>query len=541
LKDERFRAMMLGKKYGKFFQPSIWPYYPRIPIFRLLKDTAKRIPDKLAVLYPRNTTFKELDVLSDKLAAALVDLGVNKGDAVALFMWNSPEFIISFFGALKSGAIVTALNPSFKYKEAKFQLEDSEAVIAIVDNDKYKIIEKIKAELSKLEKIIVLGKKTVAAFSLKELLKRCPPTLPSVEIDPVEDVAVLQYTSGTTGLPKGCMLTHYNVVSNIIQCSVSPALEIRESDIFLSHLPFYHIYGMTWLVCVPMRMGISQVIMKRFEVKEFLRLIQEFKVTVVFTVMPVITLLANSPKIEEYDISSLRFINNGGTSIVPSVVRKFEKLTKVPVINGYGLSEASPVTNTNPLCCIKHDSVGPPLPDTEEKIVDLETGTKELPVGEIGELIIKGPQIMKGYWKRPKETAEALRDGWLYTEDVAKMDEDGYVYIIDRKKEIIKYKGFTVGPAELEAVLMEHPAVADCAVIGKPDPIAGEIPKAFVVLKKCVKTSEEELIKFVEDRVAGYKKIREVEFVNSISRSASGKILRKKFIELERRRAAGKQ
>ena len=528
--------MMLGKKYGKFFQPSIWPYYPKILLFEFLKDTAKRIPEKPAILYPKKMTFKELDILSDKLAAALADLGVNKGDTVALFMWNSPEFIISFFGALKSGATITALNPSFKYKEAKFQLEDSEATLAIVDDDKYEIIRKIKDELPKLEKIIVLNGKNYGALSLKELLEKYPPNPPNIEMDPEEDVAVLQYTSGTTGLPKGCMLTHYNIVSNVLQCTFSPALEIRESDIFLSHLPFYHIYGLTWLVCVPVRMGISQVIMKRFELNEFLRLIEEFKITVVFTVMPVITLLANHPNIENYDFSSLRFINNGGAPIAAGVARKFQKRTGVPVINGYGLSEASPVTNTNPLAWTKLESVGPPLPDTEEKIVDLETGTRELPTGEIGELIIRGPQIMKGYWKRPKETAEALRDGWLYTGDIAKMDEDGYVYIIDRKKEIIKYKGFTIGPAELEAVLMEHPAVADCAVIGKPDPIAGEIPKAFVTLKKGKNVSKEELIKFVERRVAGYKKIREVEFVESIPRSTSGKILRRKFIELERKR-----
>ena len=528
--------MILGRKYGKFFQPSLWPYYPKIALFELLKHTAERVPEKLAIAYPKKLTFKELDVLSDKLAAALFDLGVRKGDTLALFMWNSPEFIISFFGALKSGATVTALNPAFKCKEAKFQLEDSEATIVIAEDDTYRIIKEIRKELPRLKKTIVLGGNYADSLSFKKLLEKYPPNPPEIEIDPNQDLAVLQYTSGTTGPPKGCMLTHYNITSNVIQCSISPALEIREDDVFLSHLPFYHIYGMTWLVCVPVRMGITQVIMKRFELDEFLRLIQEFKVTVVFTVMPVISLLTNRPDIKN-DFSSLRFINNGGTPIAVGVAKKFEKLTGVHVINGYGLSEASPVTNTNPINWTKLESVGPPLPDTEEKIVDLETGTREVPIGEIGELIIKGPQIMKGYWKRPKETAEVLRNGWLYTGDVAKMDEDGYVYLVDRKKETIKYKGFTIGPAELEAVLMEHPAVADCAVIGKPDPVAGEIPKAFVTLKKDAKVNEEELIKFVGRKVAGYKKIREVEFVDSIPRSASGKILRRIFIELERKRA----
>ena len=283
------------------------------------------------------------------------------------------------------------------------------------------------------------------------------------------------------------------------------------------------------------RLGISLVIMKRFELEKFLELIQEFKVTSVLTVMPVLTLLANSQELlKQYDLSSLRFINNGGTPIVPETARKLQKLTGVTVVQGYGLSEASPVTHENPLRQTKIESVGPPLPDTEQKIVDPETGTKELPPGEVGEVIIRGPQVMKGYWKKPEATAKTIRNGWLYTGDLGKIDEDDYLYIVDRKKEIIKYKGFTIGPAEIEAVLYEHPAVAGCAVIGKPDPVAGEIPKAFVALKDGAKATEEELIKFVEERVAGYKKIREVEFVKTVPRSLAGKVLRRVFIEKER-------
>jgi long-chain acyl-CoA synthetase len=220
--------------------------------------------------------------------------------------------------------------------------------------------------------------------------------------------------------------------------------------------------------------------------------------------------------------------------MVPETARKFEQLTGVMVTQGYGLSETSPTTHTNPLKYVKLESVGPPLPDTLQRIVDIETGTKELPPGEVGEIAVRGPQIMVGYWKRPHETAEVLRNGWLYTGDLGKIDEDGYLYVVDRKKEVIKYMGFTIGPAELEAVLLEHPAVADCAVVGKPDPVAGEIPKAFVALKNGAKATEEELIKFVEGKVAGYKKIREVEFTEKIPRSLAGKVLRREFIEKER-------
>lgn len=528
-----------ARRYGKYYQPSLWPYYPEIPLFQMLKNTAKIFPDKPAILYPQNVTYKELNVLSDKLATALADLGVKKGNIVALYMWNSPEFVVAFFGALKAGATVTALNPSFKERDAKYQLDDSESLAVILDDEQYPIIKSIRGGLPRLKNIIVVGKERHTETHLfKELIEKYPPIQPKVEITPKKDLAVIQYTAGTTGSPKGCMLRHYNITSNILQISIPPTLERTKDDVILAHLPFYHIYGMTSVMGASFRLGIRMVIMKRFSLEKFLGLIQKFKVTSVLTVMPVLTLLTNSPDLlKNYDLSSLRFINNGGTPIVPDTARRFQKLTGVTVIQGYGLSEASPVTNENPMRHIKIESVGPPLPDTEQKIVDLETGTKELPPGEIGEVITRGPQVMKGYWKRPKETAETIRGGWLYTGDIGKIDEDGYLYIIDRKKETIKYMGFAIGPAEIEAVLHEHPAVADCAVIGKPDSVAGEIPKAFVALKDGAKATEKGLIKFVEERVAGYKKLGEVEFVKAIPRSLAGKVLRREFIKKEWRAA----
>ncbi|MDH5443726.1 MAG: AMP-binding protein [Hadesarchaea archaeon] len=525
-----------AKKYGKHYQPSLWPYYPEIPLFRILKNTAMMLPDKAALLYPQKMTYKELDVSSNGLATALTDLSAKKGNTIALYMWNSPKFIIAFFGALKSGATVTALNPAFKEKDAQYQLEDSESMMVIVDDEQYPVIKRIRDKVPRLKNVIVVGEsKHPGTYSFEEFIEKHSPHPPTVKIDPKEDLAVIQYTGGTTGLPKGCMLTHYNITSNIFQISIASTLERTRDDIILAHLPFYHIYGMTSVMGASIRLGISMVIMKRFDLKKFFQLIEEFKVTSVLTVMPVLTLLANSPDLlKNHDLSSLRFINNGGTPIVPEIARSLQKLTGVTVVQGYGLSEASPVTHENPLRQIKIESVGPPIPDTEQKIVDPETGTKELPPGEVGEVIIRGPQVMKGYWKRPEATAKAIRDGWLYTGDLGKIDEDDYLYIVDRKKEIIKYKGFTIGPAEIEAVLYDHPAVADCAVVGKPDPVAGEIPKAFVALKDGAKATEKELINFVEERVAGYKKIREVEFVETVPRNLAGKVLRREFIEKER-------
>lgn len=524
-------------KYGKYFQLGVWPYYPDISLFQVLKTTAILDPEKVIILYPKKMTIKEIDTLSDKLATALAELGVKEGNIVALYMWNSPEFIVAFFGALKAGATVTALNPSFKEKDAKYQLDDSESMTVIVDDEQYPVIENIRGELPRLKNVIVVGEgRRPEAHLFEELIEKYPPNPPKVEITPKKDLAIIQYTAGTTGPPKGCMLTHYNIVSNMFQLALTHGMEGTREDIALAHLPFYHIYGMTTLICASVCFGLSIVIQKRFDIEEFLELIQKFKVTFVTTVMPVLTLLTQMPELlKQYDLSSLRYISSGATPMVPEIARKFQELTGVTVTQGYGLSETSPVTHTNPLCQIKIESVGPPIPDTLQKIVDIETGTKELPPGEIGEIIIRGPQVMIGYWKRPKETAEAIRNGWFYTGDLGKIDEDGYLYVVDRKKETIKYMGFTIGPAELEMILLEHPAVGDCAVVGKPDPVAGEIPKAYVLLRGGAKATEEELIKFVADRVAGYKRIKEVEFVDMIPRSLAGKVLRREFIERERR------
>ena len=530
-------VQFIRRKYGKYHQIGIWPYYPDIPLFQVLKTTAILDPEKTTILYPNKMTIKEIDTLSDKLATALANLGAKKGKTIALYMWNSPEFVVAFFGILKTGATVTALNPSFKEKDTQYQLDDSESIIAIVDEEQYPIIKSVREKLPRLKNVVVVGeKKHVGAHLFKELIETYPPNPPKVKINPKKDLAILQYTAGTTGLPKGCMLTHYNIVSNMFQLALNHGLEGTRDDISLAHLPFYHIYGMTTLICTSVCFGLSIVIQKRFDMEEFLELIQKFKATTVSTVMPVLTLLTQFQDfLKQYDLSSLRYISSGATPMVPETARKFEKLTGVTVTQGYGLSETSPVTHTNPLCQIKIESVGPPVPDTLQKIVDIETGTKELPPGEVGEIIIKGPQVMIGYWKRPKETAEVLRNGWFYTGDLGKIDEDGYLYIVDRKKETIKYQGFTIGPAELEAVLLEHPAVGDCAVVGTPDPVAGEIPKAYVSLRGGVKATEEEINKFVEERVAGYKKIREVEFVDAIPRSLAGKVLRREFIERERK------
>jgi len=303
----------------------------------------------------------------------------------------------------------------------------------------------------------------------------------------------------------------------------------------LLFLPFYHIYGMM-LVGGGLYAGATLVIMEAFDLERSLMLAQQYGVTLYYAVPPILVALDNSTRLTQFTFQRMRYIMVGAAPLAPDVAQRVQEKIQVPVLQGYGLTEASPVTHLNPVDQgpIKLDSVGVSVPNQEQKIVDLETGERELDVGEIGELYVKGPHIMKGYWKAPEETAQALHDGWLATGDIARMDREGYVYIVDRKKEMIKYKGFAVAPAEVEAILFQHTAVADCAVIAKPDPEAGEIPKALVILQPGEEVAPEALMEFVESRVAGYKKIREVEFVTSIPKTASGKVLRRVLIEAER-------
>jgi acyl-CoA synthetase (AMP-forming)/AMP-acid ligase II len=357
-----------------------------------------------------------------------------------------------------------------------------------------------------------------------------------VEINPREDVAVLPYSSGTTGLPKGVMLTHHNITSNVKQ---GLATEQLTSDaVSLCVLPFFHIYGMTVLMSIGMALGTTGVVMMRFDVEQMLHLVGKYGMTNLYLAPPAILAMTNVPNLSRFDTSSLRVVVSGAAPLPPEVAERVKSIYGCLVSQGYGLTETSPATNTNPLDRIKLESCGPPLADTFEKIVSLDTG-EELAAGEVGEVAVRGPQVMKGYWKRPEETRACLsEDGWLLTGDIGWLEEDGYLYILDRKKEMIKYKGYQVAPAELEAVLHEHPAVLDAAVIPKRHLEGGEIPKAFVVLREGMQASPEELMAFVAEKVAPYKKIRELEYVTEIPKTASGKILRRDLIEQERGRAS---
>ncbi|MBS7607959.1 MAG: long-chain fatty acid--CoA ligase [Candidatus Bathyarchaeia archaeon] len=557
------------KPWYKFYLPGVRKHidYPEVPLHEFLRTSAQKYPDKTALIYfDGRMTYKELDVLTDKFATALADLGVKKGDRVAIFLPNTPLFVISYYGILKAGAVVTAISPLYKEREVEHQLNDSEAETIVVLDLLYPIVEKV-WEKTKLRNVIVgglkdymptfkavlgslLGKipsrsveRRANVYFFKELIARYGANPPKVEINPREDLAALQYTGGTTGISKGAMLTHMNLVSNAVMCK--EWLQANEGEeVVLTVLPLFHIYGMTTSMNAPILFAGTMVLLPRFDPLAVLQAIQKYRVTVFCGAPTMYAMLLAHPDLKKYNLTSVKFCISGAAPLPPDIQKRFMEVTGGVLVEGYGLTESSPVTHANPLDktmkTVKIGSIGIPWPDTDAKIVDIETGEKELSPGEIGELIVKGPQVMKGYWKMPEETAAVLRNGWLYTGDIGKMDEDGYFYITDRKKDLIKYKGYSVYPRELEDVLYEHPAVKLCGVIGKPDPVAGEIPKAFVVLKEGMTATEEELMKFVNERVAPYKAIRELEIRKELPLSAVGKVLRRVLREEELKKMAAK-
>ena len=519
-----------------------------MPLHGLLQKTAKAYPEKSAIIYfDKIITYEELDQLSDRFAAGLLGLGVGKGDRVAIFLPNIPQFIIAYYGILKSGAVLTAISPLYREREVEYQLADSEAQIIVTLDSLYPLVAGLWAK-TKLKHVIVTTadeftknpsfpqvlKENRNLHSFQEILNENASEFPKTQIVTTDDLAALQYTGGTTGTAKAAMLTHANLVSNAIafsswiKCSVA-------AETFLVALPLFHIYGMTTSLNVPVAVAGTMVLLSRFEPKKALAAIWQHRISVFCGVPTMYQTLVDSPEISNYDLTSIRVCISGASPLPPEVQKRFMQVTGGLLAEGYGLTEASPVTHCNPvdktLQTVKVGSIGLPLPDTEARIVDAETGTKTLGIGETGELSVKGPQVMKGYWHQPCDTAQILRDGWLLTGDLAHMDAEGYFYITDRKKDLIKYKGCSVYPRELEDIFYEHSSVKLCAVVGKPDPLAGEIPKAFVVLKEEATVSAKELSEFVNIKVAPYKAIRELEFRKDLPLSSAGKVLRRSLRE----------
>jgi long-chain acyl-CoA synthetase len=537
--------------------------YPSITLPELLEQTAEKSPEATALIYFGTTiSYRQLQDQVNRVAAGLQALGVQKGDRVALMMPNCPQFVISYFGALRAGAIVTATSSMYTAREAARQWNDAGVKFVIADRRLFPGIRPALPQLTSFPQIVLIGArqyypqpfrrlcasleastgrqqpKTPASTSRRLAIHRWEAILgrsrtPSANDLTPADMACLQYTGGTTGTSKGAMLTHANLVINACQ-----ALEwLRPGgggpEVMVAVLPLFHIYAMTCVMIASVRAGGTVVILPRFELRATLNAIRKYHPTIFHGVPTMYVGFNNAPHVERYGFKSLRVCMSGGAALPVEVRERFEALTGGWLVEGYGLTEASPVTHINPPTgSPKVGSIGLPVADTEARVVDLDDGEREVPVGEVGEIAIRGPQVMKGYWNKPEETALVLRDGWLYTGDVARKDADGYYYIVDRKKDMIIAGGYNIYPREVEEVLWEHPKILEAAVIGVPDAYRGETVKAFVVLQSGASATAEEIVAFCRERLAAYKVPRLVVFRESLPKSGVGKYLRRALREL---------
>ncbi|HEU5437688.1 MAG TPA: AMP-binding protein [Ktedonobacterales bacterium] len=518
-----------------FRSPYLDVTIPDIPLTPFLLRHAERLAEKPALIdgaSGRRYTYGELAATVGRLAGNLARRGFQKGDVLALYCPNSPEYIITLLAVWSLGGRSMTINPLYTAGELAYQLGDAHARYLLTAPE---MAERARegAAGTGVETIFTLGGAAEGTVPFEPLLtEEAQP--PAVAINPGEDVAVLLYSSGTTGLPKGVMLTHRNVVANI--CQAQPLMRVGEDDLLIDALPFFHIAAWVVFFHMGLALGGTIVTLPRFDLEQFLRTMQDYRVTRTLLVPPIVLALAKQAIVDNYDLSHFKAFLVGAAPLAESVARSCSERIGCLVQQVYGLTETSPLTHMNPEDRekMKLASVGTCVPNTECKIIDPATGA-ELGLHEPGELWVRGPQIMRGYLNRPDATAATIdAEGWMRTGDIGYADEDGHFYIVDRVKELIKYKAFQVAPAELEALLLAHPAVADAAVIPSPDEEAGEVPKAFVVLKPNATATSDELMAYVAERVAPHKKIRRLEFIDQVPKTASGKLLRRVLVERER-------
>lgn len=537
--------------------------YPKVTLSEMLDEAAENYPDSVAIIFFGKTIkYKELKFYVDNFAAALRDLGVKEGDRIAIHLPNIPQFVVSLFGAFKAGAAVVGCSVLYTKPELMYLLNDSGAETIVTLDLLSNIVSSIRNE-TKLKRVIVTGPMDFSveeirvpedlsdifqaggevsdAYQFLDLMAKRKQEPPRIDLDPMDCPAVMQYTGGTTGVPKGTVLTHYNLVSNITQMAAWVRQE-KGKEISLAGFPFFHLAGLSFCLISVYYAGSQILVLDPRDVLTTLKLIDTYRPTFVATVPTIYMHLLNHPDIKKYSFNSVKACVSGVAPIPPEIIEKFEQTTGSKILEAYGLTETSSVVTSNPMNGVrKAGSVGMPLPDTEVKLADIETGTEEVPVGEPGELIVRGPQVMKAYWNKPEETEGALRNGWLYTGDIATMDKDGYFYIVDRKKDMINvYSDYTyhVYPREVDDVLHEHPAVAMAATIGVPDPQrpSSESVKAYVVLKPDYrnKTTSDDIKTHCKQRLAPYKVPTIIEFREQLPTTPIGKVSKRKLRKEEK-------
>ena len=501
---------------------------PDVSITELVMRHAQSIPDRVAITDGASSTytFAELDSAIRSMAGGLSARGFGIGDILGIMAPNVPEYAVVFHAVGVVGATITTINPTYGANEVRFQLQDSGASL-LLTIPMFLDVALAAIEGTSVSEVIVVGEAPGAA-SMASLMG---DSIDQVEVDVHEHVMVLPYSSGTTGLPKGVMLTHRNLVANV--CQMEHVLRYDENDVGLAALPFFHIYGMQVLMNGLLANGVTVVTMPRFDLDAALSLVESLRITRFFAVPPMVLALAKSPLVENYDLSSLKQVFSGAAPLGADLAEEAANRVGCEIVQGYGMTELSPVTHATAEGNYRPGTSGTAVSNTECRIVDPETG-EDQDVGGRGELWVRGPMVMKGYLNNPEATAATIdADGWLHTGDVAVLDEAGHYSIVDRIKELIKYKGFQVPPAEIEAVVITHPAIIDVAVIGVEDVEAGEIPKAFVVCAPTATVTLEEVQALVGEHLVSYKQIRLLEVIDAIPKSASGKILRRELRERE--------
>ncbi|MFC7365523.1 MULTISPECIES: long-chain-fatty-acid--CoA ligase [Bhargavaea] len=550
------------KNYPEGIPPTL--DYPEEPLQDGLTRSASKYPEKTAIHFlGRQVIYQELYESALKFGNYLKSLGIGRGDRVAIMLPNCPQNVIAFYGILYAGGVVVQTNPLYTEKELAYQMKDSGARAILTLDILFPRVSKVIGETA-LENVIVTGIKDYLPFPknilypfvqkreygmtvkvehrgrnhlFTEIMKRSQAEPIQASETDQDDLALLQYTGGTTGSPKGVMLTHRNLNANTEMCAAWMYRCEPGEEVVLGILPFFHVYGMTTVLVLSVSQGNKMVLVPKFDPETVLKLIDKQSPTL-FPGAPTIYIgLLNHPDIGNYDLSSIKACLSGSAPLPVDIQTQFEKITKGKLVEGYGLSESSPVTHANLIWDgeRKKGSVGIPWPDTEAAI--FRTGTTEsVEQGEVGEIAVKGPQIMKGYWNRPEETAATLKDGWLLTGDLGYMDEDGYFYVVDRKKDMIIASGYNVYPREIEEVLYEHPDVAECVVAGIPDPYRGETVKAYIVLKEDAEVTEEELNAHCRKSLAAYKVPKLYEFRKELPKTAVGKILRRSLIDEEKKK-----
>lgn len=532
--------------------------YDEKPLHEFLKEAAFSYKEKKALHFMgKELSFQDVYEQSKQFANYLQQLGIVKGDRIAIMLPNSPQGVIGYYGSLLAGAVVVQTNPLYKERELVYQLADSGAKVIICLDILYPMVSKVKKD-TELEHIIVTGIKDYLPFPKNKIypfiqkkeygivvtpeqstdthiwstmMKKTTSDYKPVNVNPKEDLALLQYTGGTTGFPKGVMLTHYNLVSNTQMCQAWLFKAKQGEETVLGVLPFFHVYGMTTVMNLSIMFGAKMILLPKFNPEDILKVIEKERPTL-FPGAPTIYVgILNHPNLEKYDLSSIKACISGSAPLPLDVQQKFEQVTGGRLVEGYGLTETSPVTHANFVWGKRiHGSIGIPWPDTEATILNMET-YEQAEIGEIGEVSIKGPQVMKGYWNKPEETENTFKNGWLLTGDLGYMDENGYFYIVDRRKDMIIAGGYNIYPREVEEVLYEHEGVVEAVIAGVPDPYRGETVKAYVVPKSGYELDEAELNKFCRKHLAAYKVPRIYEFREELPKTAVGKILRRQLID----------